>query len=104
MRIRADGPPTEAALLARARVGDAQALSEIVLRHQDVGRRYVARLAPDPVTADDVNGDTGLNDRCSGTVSSRIPPAVVLGLALLVGLRRRRWEKRSDYSFRKSLR
>jgi RNA polymerase sigma-70 factor (ECF subfamily) len=42
------------ALLARARAGDTEAVTRIVLEHQDAVRRYVARLAPDAVTADDV--------------------------------------------------
>lgn len=45
---------SEAELLERARGGDAEAVAALVLRHEDVVRRYVARLAPDPVTADDV--------------------------------------------------
>jgi len=50
----ADSLLKEADLLARARGGDAEAVTQIVLDHQGVVRRYVARLAPDPVTADDV--------------------------------------------------
>lgn len=45
---------SEAELLERARGGDAEAVAQLVLRHEEVVRRYIARLAPDPVTADDV--------------------------------------------------
>lgn len=44
----------EAELLARARSLDAAAIREIVLAHQDAVRSYMARLAPDPATADDL--------------------------------------------------
>jgi RNA polymerase sigma-70 factor (ECF subfamily) len=45
---------TEAELLQRAKLGDPEAVSEIVRRHQAVIRSYVGRLSPDPVTADDL--------------------------------------------------
>jgi RNA polymerase sigma-70 factor (ECF subfamily) len=41
-------------LLLRAQAGDAQAVEQIVRTHQGLIRGYVARLAPDPVTADDL--------------------------------------------------
>ncbi len=44
----------EADLLARARAGDPEAVTRVVMEHQAVIRSYVARLAPDPVTADDL--------------------------------------------------
>lgn len=44
----------EAEVLARARAGDPSAVTRIVMEHQGVIRSYVARLAPDPVTADDL--------------------------------------------------
>ena len=44
-------------LLSRARSGDRDAIAEVVLEHQAVIRSYIARLAPDPVTADDLAQD-----------------------------------------------
>ena len=41
-------------LVARAQAGDTGAVTEIVMAHQDAVRGYVGRLAPDPVTADDL--------------------------------------------------
>lgn len=41
-------------LLAKAQAGDPEAVAQIVRAHQALIRGYVARLAPDPVTADDL--------------------------------------------------
>jgi RNA polymerase sigma-70 factor (ECF subfamily) len=41
-------------LLVKAQAGDPEAIAQIVRDHQGLIRGYVARLAPDPVTADDL--------------------------------------------------
>ena len=41
-------------VLVRAQAGDPAAVEEIIRTHQGLIRGYVARLAPDPVTADDL--------------------------------------------------
>lgn len=44
----------EQTMLVRARAGDREAMSQIVIQEQRVVRSYLARLAPDPATADDL--------------------------------------------------
>jgi RNA polymerase sigma-70 factor (ECF subfamily) len=41
-------------LLGKAQAGDSEAIAQIIRVHQGLIRGYVARLAPDPVTADDL--------------------------------------------------
>src|SRR6185436_1985662 len=41
-------------VLLRAQAGDPEAIAQIVRAHQGLIRGYVARLSPDPVTADDL--------------------------------------------------
>src|SRR5262245_42559591 len=41
-------------LLARAQAGDQQAMAQLLMENQGIIRSYVARLAPDPVSADDL--------------------------------------------------
>jgi RNA polymerase sigma-70 factor (ECF subfamily) len=41
-------------VLARAQAGDPDAMARLLLENQGVIRSYVARLAPDPVAADDL--------------------------------------------------
>ncbi len=53
--------PSEQDLLARAGAGDREALATIVSAHQGALRRYLARVAPDPVTADDLAQETFLS-------------------------------------------
>jgi RNA polymerase sigma-70 factor, ECF subfamily len=45
---------SDSLLLERARTGDVDAISALVLAHERAVRGYVGRLAPDPVTADDL--------------------------------------------------
>ena len=53
--------PSESELLARAGAGDREALAAIVSSHQGALRRYLTRVAPDPVTADDLAQETFLS-------------------------------------------
>jgi RNA polymerase sigma-70 factor (ECF subfamily) len=81
-------------LLSRARAGDAQAVTQIILEHQGVIRSYLARLAPDPVTADDLAQDVFLAALQS---LDRIDPALgirpyLLGIAR--NLARTAWRER----------
>jgi len=46
--------PMRDELLLKAQRGDAEAIAQIVRAYQGLIRGYVARLAPDPVTADDL--------------------------------------------------
>jgi RNA polymerase sigma-70 factor (ECF subfamily) len=41
-------------LLSRAQAGDQEAMAQLLMEHQGGIRSYVARLAPDPVSADDL--------------------------------------------------
>lgn len=49
-----------AELLIRAQAGDRAAIAAIVTEHQRAVRSYLARLAPDPATADDLAQDVFL--------------------------------------------
>jgi RNA polymerase sigma-70 factor (ECF subfamily) len=48
---------TDAALVARARLGDARAFEQLVRRHLRVAHAVASRLSPNPVDADDVVQD-----------------------------------------------
>lgn len=50
----------QADLLAQARAGDRAAVARLVMDEQRVLRAYLARLAPDPTTADDLAQETFL--------------------------------------------
>lgn len=81
-------------LLSRARAGDPQAATQIILQHQGVIRSYLARLAPDPVTADDLAQEVFLAALQS---LDRIDPALgirpyLLGIAR--NLARTAWRER----------
>ena len=44
----------DANVLDQARAGDREAIAKVVTHHQAAVRRYMARLAPDPASADDL--------------------------------------------------
>jgi RNA polymerase sigma-70 factor (ECF subfamily) len=84
----------EAEVLKRARGKDREAITQIVVSHQDMVRSYLARYAPDPATADDLAQEVFLVALKS---FDRVDPALgirpyLMGIAR--NLSRSAWRKR----------
>ncbi len=87
-----------AELLVRAQGGDRAAIAAIVTEHQRVVRSYLARLSPDPATADDLAQDVFLE---AFQVLQRIDPNRDLRSYLLgIARNRARMAWRKQYSRR----
>jgi RNA polymerase sigma-70 factor, ECF subfamily len=82
-------------VLARAQAGDADAMARLLMENQSVIRSYVARLAPDPVAADDLVQEVFLAAlRSIDKVDPRLGiRGFLLGIAR--NLVRMAWRKRS---------
>jgi RNA polymerase sigma-70 factor (ECF subfamily) len=81
-------------LLTRAQAGDQEAMARLLMEHQGFIRTYVARLAPDPVSADDLVQEVFLAALRS---LSKVDPALgirgfLLGIAR--NMVRMAWRKR----------